>query len=381
MNLFLHCYSRGNPTLKTTCLQIITDIFVVHPTLLASRVIEGEEQPSDLLAPVIKTFKASLKSEDPEVQAMGALALSKAMLSHLITDNDLLKQLVVTYFDPDSASNAQLRQSLSYFFPVYCHSRADNALRMAEITTGVIAKLRTLREAYEDEDVEDPSVAGSDSMVSMSHIANMLIDWTDPRKIVGFSEAVGDPTAKNGAGETHFILAENILDRLVTSQTTKDEKKLLLSMLNKLHLPSGCCDAERLKSVLELVVEATDTRVATDVTGKNTLAKLQNALLKIMHDVATEERGGGDTVLDPDQTELDVTEADVGDQTEVTAAPAEDDEDEDSDVTQIQQELRDATVNGTTGFGFTTGLPDAEGTRIQLQDEDSVMEDTEMSGM
>ncbi|CAK1366470.1 Condensin complex subunit 3 [Cercospora beticola] len=375
LTVFIHCFSKGHPALQTICLQIITDMLVTHPSLLTPA--EGTEDPNEAAKPVLKMFKQSLKSGDPEVQSTGATALSKAMLSRLIVDADLLKQLVVTYFDPDSITNPQLRQSLSYFFPVYCHSRAENAVLMAEITTSAISKLLTLRKAFEDDDDED-AAAGADQMVSMTQITNMLLDWTDPRKIVGFSDAVGDSSAKSGAGETHFILAESILDRLVSAQLNKDEKKILFSMLNKLHLPAGGCDAEKLKSVLELLQETIDTKVAADATSKNVLTKLQTTLLKLMHDVMTEERGGGDTVLEttelPDQSDAGLDETETT-QTSVArdGTEVEEEADDDSAVTQLQQDLKDATLGATTALTF--GPADAEGTRIQLEYEDSEMMD------
>ena len=249
LTLFLHCFLKGHPALQTIALQIITDILVTHPSLLAEPPNEEEENP--LIKPILKAYSRSIKSGDPAVQATGATALSKAMLSRLITEPDLLKQLVVAYFDPDTADNAQLRQSLSYFLPVYCHSRAENATRMVSVACSVIAKLATIREAFLEEvaDAEEEE----DGMVKLSAVGNMLLDWTDPRKIFGFAEAVGGTTVADGAAATHFLFAENILDRLVTSQVSKDEKKVLFSVLGRLHLPPGGCDAERLKSVLELV--------------------------------------------------------------------------------------------------------------------------------
>lgn len=328
-----------------------------------------------MIKPVLKTYRQSLKSEDLAVQSTGATALSKAMLSRLITDSDLLKQLVITYFDPDSSTNAQLRQSLSYFFPVYCHSRAENATRMADIVCPVISKLSTLREAFlQDDDVEADGGSG-DTMVTISQVGTMLLDWTDPRKIVGFAETAQIHDAAHGAGETHFIIAEQILDRIV-SGPNRDEKKVLFSMLNKLHLPAGGADPERIKTVLELAAEVVEVKAAPTITDKNVLTKIQNSLLKMMHDQMTAERGGGgaeETAVDDtnEQTEVE----DVGETTEHVKADVDEDEEDDDDVSQLQQEMRDATLGATTtGFGFTTGLPDAEGTRIQLVEE----EDTEM---
>lgn len=142
------------------------------------------------------------------------------MLSQLITDTDLLKALVIAFFDPETSSNASLRQTLSYFLPVYCHSRTANAERMASVATGVIARLAALREALiEEEDVEEGE------MVTLSVIGGLLVDWTDPRKIVGSGEdnkgkIKVEEGAAPGSDMVHFILAEHILEKLVTSQTS-----------------------------------------------------------------------------------------------------------------------------------------------------------------
>jgi condensin complex subunit 3 len=399
LTLFLHCFLKGHPALQTIALQIITDILVTHPSLLAEPANEEEENP--LIKPILKAYSRSIKSGDPAVQATGATALSKAMLSRLITEPDLLKQLVVAYFDPDTADNAQLRQSLSYFLPVYCHSRAENATRMVSVACPVIAKLATIREAFLEEvaDAEEEE----DGMVKLSAVGNMLLDWTDPRKIFGFAEATGGPGAAaasaDGASETHYLFAETILERLATSQVSKDEKKVLFSVLGRLHLPPAGCDGERLKTVLELVAEAVDTKVAADATSRNVLTKLQTGLLKQMHDIMTLERGGGgaeETVVestevgqDEDVDETSATVAGAGPEAtefESTVAASvvkeeedeeEDDEDVDEDpsVTQLRTEMRDTTL----GIGGTTiGVPDAESTNIALDEDSEMLDDTDL---
>ena len=381
LTLFLHCFAKGHPALQTIALQIIADILITHPSLLAEPNIDATattEQPdgNPLLKQVLKAFSKSLKSDDPAVQSTGATALSKTMLGQLITDPDLLKQLVIAFFDPDTNTNAHLRQSLTYFLPVYCHSRAENARRMVEITPGVIAKLATLRESLlEDADVEEE---GGDGMVHLNKVGQMLLDWTDPHKIVGFAEAAGTKGAADEAGKTHFLLADSLLDRLVTSQVGRDERKVLFSMLGKVHLPAGGCSADQLGKVCGLVTEAIDSRVATDATSKNMLTKMRNELLKQMNSITTAERGGGgaeDTILDtteaPDvQTGADETEGNVMDDFDEDAEAEE-------DVTQLQKTLRDTTLGATT-FGATTiGAPDAEGTRVQLGIEDTEMMDVD----
>lgn len=217
--------------MQTIALQIITDILTTHPSLLAPqpRANDGETtaaslaetEDSALLKPVLKAFIKALKSEAPEVQSTGATALSKLMLSQLITDSDMLKQLVITFFDPETASNAGLRQALSYFLPVYCHSRYENAVRMVQVSCGVISRLGTLREAFvEDED------AMEGEMVTTGFVGGLLVDWTDPRKIISAQEQgflVGrevEDKVDDGKPSTHMLMAEALLERMVTGQTS-----------------------------------------------------------------------------------------------------------------------------------------------------------------
>lgn len=231
----MHCFAKGHAALQSIALQIITDILTTHPSLLAPTIAQADpdqssatattSEPSALLKPVLKAFAKSLKSADPDVQATGANALSRLMLSQLVTDSDLLKQLVIAFFDPETSGNASLRQTLSYFLPVYCHSRAANAERMATVVTGVVSRLTTLREAYmDDEDVEEGE------MVTLATIGGLLVDWTDPRKIIGYEESSGrvttmrqDDRATVANNMTHFILADQILEKLVTSQTSSEQ--------------------------------------------------------------------------------------------------------------------------------------------------------------
>ncbi|SMQ53563.1 unnamed protein product [Zymoseptoria tritici ST99CH_3D7] len=388
LTLFIHCFSKGHPALQTICLQIITDILVTHPTLLKpSPTTPSEDSPH--LRPVLKAYTKSLKSPNASVSSTGALALSKTFLSHLLTDSDLLKQLVLAYFDAESAANPHLRQTLAYFLPVYCHSRAENAERMAEIATAVVAKCVTLREALLDDAEVEAEGDGADGMVKVGVVGSMLCDWTDPRKILGANGQVSE--GGSAGGRTHYALAESILERLVTTNVTKEERKVLFAMLGRLYFPPGACAAESLKTLLELATEAVDGRVAPDAVSRNVLTKLQNGWLKLIGDVMTAERGGGGAeetmvALSSGEDEEDVTE--VGDATTVTVAATEaEDEDDTSQIDvdeQLQREMRDTTIGGatmtnTTGFGLT-GIPDAEGTRIEEADgeEYTEVEDSEM---
>lgn len=148
-------------------------------------------------------------------------------------------------------------------------------------------------------------------------------------------------------------------------------------MLSKLHLTVPSPDPGLLRTVLELVTEAIESKVASDATSRNALAKMQTTLLKLMHDIATAERGGGggeETVVE-DATAVQITDVDETAQS-VTGADAREEEEEATEVeaeddpvnAQLRRELESTRIED----------PDAEGTRMDIDEE---MEDYDFSGM
>lgn len=247
---------------------------------------------------------------------------------------------------------------------------------MVEVTCGVVAKLFTLRESLLD-DLEDEGVEvdvlglEGGGMIKMAVLGGMLVDWTDSRKILDLN---GTAVGSGGAGKRgmlpHFRLAELILERLVTAQVGKEEKKVLFAMLGKLCLPTDGCEVEQVKVVLELAQECVEGRVAGDASGRNVLTKVQNGLLKGLHDALSAERGGGG-----------VEETEVGEVTEMVSEleVQEDEEEEEEEVSQadVDEQLQ-REISVTLLDNHTIGLPDAEGTRFDVGEEYTEVEDSEM---
>lgn len=205
LTLFLHCFSKGHEALQVTALQILTDILTAHPSILTSQTAD----PS-LEKQISKLFSRGLKAQrSPEVQTAATIALCKLMLTSIITNEELLKQLVIMYFDASSRENAGMRQALTYFLPVYCHSRKEHMARMASVAGAILhAVVDMVDELGEDED-----------MVSISTVGNMLVDWTDARKLIVPNETalnwteVGREGHKDVNGDIHLMMAESFLDR------------------------------------------------------------------------------------------------------------------------------------------------------------------------
>ena len=127
-------------------LQIIGDILSSHHSLLAQGADVSDEQNA-LAKQIHKTFSKGLRAPDVAVQTTGCVALCKLMLVGALSSPDLLRQLVLAYFDPETRANPSLRQALTYFLPVYCHSRRQNAEAMARVAVGLLVSSSFIAEA------------------------------------------------------------------------------------------------------------------------------------------------------------------------------------------------------------------------------------------
>lgn len=149
-------------------------------------------------------------------------------------------------------------------------------------------------------------------------------------------------------------------------------------MLSKLHIQISNPDPTLLRTVLELVSEATETRVASDATSRNGLTKLQTTLLKLMHDVATAERGGGGE----EETVLDET---VVPPTPAPERPSRQQPVYESDVDMMDVDEDDATMQIKREMEATRlEDPDNEGTVLEdtvVGADASVMEDFDTSNL
>lgn len=171
LTLFAHCLNKGHDALQVEALHIMSDILATH----GSAIFDGDSCAVEQRF-LYRMFAKGIKNDDAtEVQATAAEVVCKLMLAQVIKDDELLKVLVVAYFDPATVDNQSLRQILTYFFPVYCHSRPESQCRMASIVVATVHALMVLRDGLGEEE----------EMVSPTTIASQLADWTDPRKNVG----------------------------------------------------------------------------------------------------------------------------------------------------------------------------------------------------
>ncbi|KAI9374631.1 nuclear condensing complex subunit [Aspergillus egyptiacus] len=346
MTLFIHCYSKGHEALQVTAIQILCDMLASHPSLLAPVTQPDKEtvSPPAFQKPLLKVFARALKYNSPSsVQTAAATALSKLLLTGAFTPSGanipqaiqefnqnaietLLQSLVVSFFHPRTRDNPALRQSLAYFFPVYCHSRAENTQHMRKVAVPVIRTVLNSAEEYysleaeEDSDGEiDESVGQKELKALMSGLLGMLSEWTDERRVIGLGGErilAGGPASSTACGIIHLQLVKDILERVLgispgTNRCSKEERKLLFSLMSKLYIapptapsrsasqnpenddpfrssarssqgelsPENLALAQEVKELLDQTIEEGQ---AADAAGRNALVKVKNVVLKLL---------------------------------------------------------------------------------------------------
>ncbi|KAJ5524098.1 hypothetical protein N7494_010748 [Penicillium frequentans] len=347
MTLFIHCYSKGHEGLQVTALQIICDMVTTHPSLLAPITqADGETVTTPpIQKPLLKVFSRALKANSPpSVQSAAATALSKLLLTNTFTPSGpnippaiqeynqasvetLLQSLVVAFFHPRTKGNPALRQSLAYFFPVYCHSRLDNIQHMRRVAVPVIravinaAEEHYSLEAEEDSDGEvDESVGEREIKVLMTGVVGMMAEWTDERRVVGLGGErvlIGGTASSTACGWTHLALVKDILERVLgisagPNRCSREERKLIFSLLSKLYvsaptLPSRAGSRapegedqfrtsirsataleiepdhiQLAQEVKELLDQTIEEGLAAEASSRNALVKTKNSVLKIL---------------------------------------------------------------------------------------------------
>ncbi|KAI4868491.1 condensin subunit Cnd3 [Hypoxylon rubiginosum] len=278
LTLFMHFFSKGHAALQITALQILTDILNVHGAQLLSA------NPA-LLKVYIRALRSG--SKNPEVQGAATVAVCKLLLGRVVTDHDtsveLLRTLIVAYFDPSTAGNQSVRQALNYFLPVFCFSRAENQELMGHVALDALHALYNVREGL----VDDDDIDVGDEMASLNTIGACLVDWTDPRKC--YTPGIPmDADKKNVNGDVHLDLARNILDNL-NGNISKEEKKVIAPLLGKLYI-SPASTEDNIRDLYETVSLAVEENFLSDATSRNALYKIHVSLGKIVNQLGEQDK-------------------------------------------------------------------------------------------
>ncbi|KIK98064.1 hypothetical protein PAXRUDRAFT_824294 [Paxillus rubicundulus Ve08.2h10] len=262
--LFLGQIQAAPEVLKTRVLQIVFDILMVHEgDFLGKSGLGGDR--------IVEFLLHILNNEDSEkIQALLCIGLAKLVLAGMISDERVLKSLVVAYLSPDTADNQELRQCLSYFFPVYCYSSSVNQRRMEQISVPMFEQLAAATKQLDDEQ----------EMVSPAQIIGMFVDWTDPQKAIDIQGQTIDESV-------HVDLAGDIIKALFKDDMEKEDKKVLCQVLTRLHLPENV-DDDKIRTLKLLIYNIFTRRPLRDTTARNAFTKFDAAVSKKYVDKLTD---------------------------------------------------------------------------------------------
>ncbi|KAJ7654347.1 hypothetical protein B0H17DRAFT_1214335 [Mycena rosella] len=106
--------------LKAKLLQIMFDLMVVYEQQLWGRAESADARVFGVYDNAILIFLTDTLEAEKDAAVQAALCVGPA------ADPKIFKSLLLAYVSPHMAGDAPVRQSLAYFFPVYCYSAAAN---------------------------------------------------------------------------------------------------------------------------------------------------------------------------------------------------------------------------------------------------------------
>jgi condensin complex subunit 3 len=120
-------------------------------------------------------FNILLDGEDESVRVVVVEGCAKLMLFSQFKDDDIMQRMIELYYDSDNqdsyeSSSDTLKQCLSFFFPIYCHTNEENQYFMARVCFKLFFDIGSL-----------PVV--EDGTITAQQVQLQMIEWIHPFNI------------------------------------------------------------------------------------------------------------------------------------------------------------------------------------------------------
>ncbi|KAH6585721.1 hypothetical protein BASA50_001056 [Batrachochytrium salamandrivorans] len=220
----------------TICFQYFTDFILRY----------GVESLNDKQAEVKTLLRRFLQSESGTTLSFAAEGYCKMLLLDRLEDSEALLALLILYYHPSTVNLPQLRQSLSYFFPMYGHS---NPGQLKEI---FVRSLLTFSEM---------SKLTSCNMLQPAVIGSHILDWirTSPQG----AKSIGIDDNRHDADIALGCLTSAI-------DGSPANRRLFCMLMSKLQLPRDLSPGVQ-KELEDLVVKLQS--VVSDLPSLNAIKK------------------------------------------------------------------------------------------------------------
>ncbi|CAO3677491.1 unnamed protein product [Umbelopsis vinacea] len=255
--LFIHCIRNGHEELQQKALMILFDVIMSYGYNTVAPRAGGEDELRVL-------FQSGLDHENPNIQAVTVQGICKVMLCRMFKDAEILKLMILLYFYPSTVQNQKLRQCLSYFLPVYCYSSSDVQPMLAQVFVSALVHLVA---THSDLDSDE-------EMVTPYQIAQVMVEWTDPRKI-SVPSVLNNPDKPVDMG-VQADLAINILKEMFVEHGKT--RKVLCQLLPKLYIDEA--GESRLRMITLLCGNLENKNPIQDAITRNAFNRFKKGLLE-----------------------------------------------------------------------------------------------------
>ncbi|KAF8605217.1 hypothetical protein BDV93DRAFT_543748 [Ceratobasidium sp. AG-I] len=336
--LFVNQVLTASLELKRKVLPILYDLIMVHHDAEYLRE-----------ARMVNFLMHQLEDDEDEIQAITCVGFAKLLLAGVVTEEKVLRSLVAAYLQPDTADNQPLRQCLSYFFPVYCYSSSANQRTMQKVFLDLF---KLLSEVYRDRDEDQ-------EMIPPAQFGALLLDWMDPMKVVEIPGQDRDESI-------HVDAACDIIRTLFEKEMDKEERKVLVQLLGKLHLPEELEDPKVLTLHL-LMTNLKRRRPLRETPTRNAFVKFETQFKKKYAEQLTGMSAADHAAFG----ELHIQELQKW----------IDDVEPDSDVEEIEPpEAPEGKRGSRTRRAKTAGVEAGEDTKRHLREVDAVIHEETSQG-
>ncbi|KAF4564848.1 hypothetical protein EYR40_011021 [Pleurotus pulmonarius] len=255
--LFLNQVQNSPVDLRLKVLQLVFDLLVMYEQEFFGR----PEIADRIITFLLQTLETD---ESPVIQAVLCIGISKLLLAGFVDDPRVLTSLILVYVSPATADNHELRQCLSYFFPVYCYSSTDNQCRLQSVFMSAYDQVVRVHEELDD----------GQEMITPLQFALLLTDWLDPDKT-----AAAQGTVKTASRNIHMDLAVDVLRALFDEERTADNQKVLCQLLSHLSMNPEA-NSRSLHKVHILLYYLEERRLIENTTTEKLVARFRSRFQK-----------------------------------------------------------------------------------------------------
>ncbi|KAJ2667490.1 chromosome condensation complex Condensin, subunit G [Coemansia sp. RSA 1199] len=349
--LFAQAVKQGSGELHAKGLAALLDIAFMYGI---ADLAPSLGEPSDF----VSLLYAELESEDERIQATAGEGIAKLLYAHRIPDpSDVLEELLVLYYHPDTSGNDALRQCLTYFFPAFSYMAHDNQAVMQQVAVRAVCRLAGVLK-QQNSDAQSGATHGQ--------AAQQIVTWSDPRILDAIAAMSSSSSVRSSVRMgTYSQIAVDALKRIFSE--SPPTRKVLVQMLNKLALDENTPHTQ-LQQMFVLVRTLAQQGLFSDMISRNALAKFEALLLKLLEVESVDDVNLESWLEEPEMVPIFEFISSLDEDDDATSSASDDNEDAEhsQSPSESDQETPEwSSRNVLTGLNVSSAIPIATKTRTR----------------